>query len=93
MILGIIIGTNDKKYSTYSQLIFRFILKNINTLLSILFIVTAINLFDTLSDILAIVFFIGCFFALGAHKQALHDIIAKTSIYYKDELQQLSNNN
>jgi hypothetical protein len=30
--------------------------------------------------------FVGCFLVLGANKQALHDIIAKTAVYKKADI-------
>ena len=39
-----------------------------------------------LSTLVSLVFFFGCFAALGEKKQALHDIIAKTAVYKKDEI-------
>ncbi|MCH1582324.1 MAG: RDD family protein [Flavobacteriales bacterium] len=39
-----------------------------------------------LSTLVSLVFFFGCFAALGEKKQALHDIIAKTAVFKKDEI-------
>jgi len=90
MLLGIIIGTEDKKFASYSQLFIRFAIKNASSFLSLLFLLTAISTFETLSSVASFVIFFGCFFVLGLKRQALHDTVAKTAVYFKDELQQFS---
>ena len=92
MLLGIQIGSADKKFASYPQLLLRFVIKFGNSVLTFLFIITSLGFFETLSSIWNFVIFVGCFFVLSTKKQALHDVIAKTSVYFKDELQQLNFN-
>ena len=90
MLLGIQIGDIDKQFASYPKLILRFVLKFGSSVLTLLFLITTFAFIDVISQIWSFVFFIGCFFVLGAKKQALHDTIAKTAVYFKDELQQLN---
>lgn len=92
MILGIIIGDASKKNATMSQLVLRFFVKNISTVFTFLALITAVYFFSVLSSFLGMVIFFGCFGALSVRRQALHDIIAKTAIYFKDELKQFQSN-
>lgn len=92
MILGIMIGDASKKNATILQLLLRFFVKNISTIFTFLALVTAMELFSFLSSSLGMIIFIGCFGALSERRQALHDIIAKTAVYFKDELKQFQSN-
>ena len=93
MLLGIIIGTADKKFATTAQLFTRFAIKNSATLLGLLLVLTAISVLGTLSSVASFVVIIGCLFVLGEKRQALHDTVAKTAVYFKDELEQLDRGN
>jgi uncharacterized RDD family membrane protein YckC len=92
ILLGMQIGSADKKNASYPRLLSRFALKFGNSILTLLFIVTSLDFIATISSMWSFIFFVGCFFALSAKKQALHDMIAGTSVYFKDELQQLNLN-
>jgi uncharacterized RDD family membrane protein YckC len=91
MLLGIVIGTDDRKFAPYKNLIIRFAIKNISLFFDLLLFFTAVSIFGTLGSFLSFVVFIGFFFVFGEKKQALHDTLAKTAIYYKDELSQFDN--
>lgn len=90
MVLGIIIGDANKKYATIPQLLLRLAIKEINIIFSLLVLITSLDFFGTIGSILSFVVFIGCFFVLGQRKQAFHDMLARTAVYYKDELDQLN---
>ena len=45
---------------------------------------TGIEMLGTVGVGLGLIVFIGCFFALGSGKQALHDMVLKTAVYPKD---------
>ena len=88
MLLGIIIGTDNKKFASYSQLFVRFAIKNLSSFMKLLFVLTAISFVEILSNVVSFVIVFGFLFVFGLKKQALHDTIAKTAVYFKDELQQ-----
>ena len=88
MLLGIVIGTEDKKFAPLSTLLLRFIIKNNSMLFNVLFIIAGAEIFSNLSVFGSLVVFFGCFAVLSIKRQALHDIISKTAVYFKDELKQ-----
>jgi uncharacterized RDD family membrane protein YckC len=92
MLLGIMIGTDDKKFAGIGTLLKRFAVKHINSILSVVFLVTGLGFIDSIASLCAFVIFVGCLFVFGARKQALHDMIAHTAVYFKDELMQLDEN-
>ncbi len=87
LMLGIQIGNQNGTKASANTLMVRFALKNISTLFGLIGMVTLISAINTTGSALGIVIFIGCFFALGEKKLALHDLIAKTAIYRKSELE------
>jgi len=92
MLLGMQIGDANKKFATYSKLLYRLALKLGSSVLLLFTLVTSLELFSSISSLWSFIIFVGCFFVLGAKKQALHDSISGTAVYFKDELQQLNIN-
>jgi uncharacterized RDD family membrane protein YckC len=90
ILLGMQIGCGDKKFASYQKLLLRFALKFSNNIFTLLALIASLAFLQTLSTVCGFVFFAGCFFALGIKKQALHDMLAGTAVYFKDELQQLN---
>jgi uncharacterized RDD family membrane protein YckC len=88
MLLGIVIGTADKKFASFSQLISRFCIKHCSYIFSAIFIITSVSAFNTIGSVASWIIQIGFFLVLRENKQALHDQITYTAIYYKDELLQ-----
>ena len=82
MILGLKIGSETGSPATQNQLITRWAIKNSFSLLSILTIIPILGfIFGLLAFLAGVAVFVGCFLALGAQRQALHDIIAHTAVY------------
>ncbi|MGH7674744.1 MAG: RDD family protein [Gemmatimonadales bacterium] len=86
LLLGIRVGSADGTQAPVSQLLKRYALKNISFLSTLLAAVTGVALINTVGSLLGLAIFIGCFFVLGANRQALHDMLAKTAVYPKDKL-------
>lgn len=89
-IVGICIGSDNNKAANIKQLLLRFLIKNISTVFSVLYISTKFNFFNLLGTFLGLVVSIGFFGVLFERKQALHDILAKTAVYEKSVIK--SNN-
>lgn len=85
-VLGIIAAHADRKQGNISLYATRWAVKNSSTLISVLALVTSINALSTISSIVGFIIFIGFFFMFGEKRQALHDIIAKTAIYQKEDV-------
>jgi uncharacterized RDD family membrane protein YckC len=93
MLLGMQIGNANEKFASYPKLLLRFVCKLSSNIFTLLYLITSLTIFsETFSTICSFLFFVGCFFVLGARKQGFHDMIAGTAIYFKDELQQLNSN-
>lgn len=86
LILGIRIASADGKKASIGFLAFRFLLKNIGLPFSLLFVLTNVEIFSSLSSWSAFIFIISCFFALSRKKQALHDLIAKSAVFYTEDI-------
>lgn len=88
MILGVKNGSEDGSNASLSALILRAIIKYINTVLSLLAIITSVEVFNTIGGFMGFAVFIGFFFVLGEKKQGFHDMIAKTAVFNKSDLDQ-----
>jgi hypothetical protein len=63
------------------QLLRRWLIKSSGSLLNLLYAFTFIGLFWWVAFLAGMVIFVGCFFAMGANRQALHDVLAHTAVY------------
>jgi uncharacterized RDD family membrane protein YckC len=82
-ILGYKIAFEDGTSGNFSLYLKRWILTNSSVILFFINSFMEISWFDYLIIFISTVYFIGCFFALGSHKQSLHDMILKTAVYKK----------
>ncbi len=86
IVLGIRIGNEDRRRAKMKSLIIRCITKNISIVFALIAIITTIHAFNTIGTMLSLVIFFGCFMTLSVRRQALHDRIAHTAVYFRDEL-------
>jgi len=91
MALSIKIGNSNRTIADLSTLTKRFIVKNIGSVFTLLYLITTISFFSSISAILSIVIIGGFFLTLAVHRQALHDKIANTAVFFKDEFLTQSN--
>lgn len=87
MSLGIVIATPDGRRGDLTLWFKRWVLKNLNSNLSALALIPALSMLSPISTVIGILFTIGCFFALGESRLALHDRIAQTAVFHKDDVQ------
>lgn len=83
LMLGIRVANEDGTKAAVGKLLFRFALKNINFICTVLGALSGVTALITLGRLGGLAIFVGCFFTLGMKKQALHDMIAKTAVYPK----------
>jgi uncharacterized RDD family membrane protein YckC len=86
MILKLKIGTDDGRNAPAATYLTRWAVKYSNSLLSTIGLITGISIIGTLGTVAGVVVFFGCFLVLGAGRQAVHDLVAKTAVYYKADL-------
>ena len=83
LLLGMRIANADGTQAQVSKLLARWAVKNNNSIFSILAVATGVHAFRPLGSLGGLVIFVGCFLALGASKQALHDRICDTAVWPK----------
>ena len=81
LILGIQVANADGTAAGVGTLLERYALKNINFVLGFIALVTGISVLRSVGSLLGFAIFVGCFFVLGAARQAFHDMMAKTAVY------------
>lgn len=81
MLIGIKIGNDDGTKAGVGKLMFRYIIKNIAFVSSLLAGIVGITLIAKTGSLLGFIWFLGCFLVLGSARQGLHDMIAKTAVY------------
>lgn len=86
MILGLVIGSSNRFEAETGQLVNRYLLKHSNSLFSMLALITTYFIFETFSNILFLVIAIGFFFTLSNKRQALHDTLSNTAVYFKENI-------
>ncbi len=86
MVLKLKIGTDDGRTAPVSTYLTRWAIKYSSSLLSTIGALTGISLIGTLGTVAGLIVFVGCFLVLGAARQAIHDMVAKTAVYYKADL-------
>ncbi len=85
-ILGIQVGNQDGTIASQNQLMIRFGIKNIGTIIGLIGIAISIKWIGTVGSFLGFVIVIGCFFVLSENKLAFQDMLAKTAVFRKNEL-------
>ena len=86
MMLGIKNGDEDGAPAGSGKLITRAAVKYIGTILAFVAGLTGIAMLSTIGQLLGFAVFIGFFFILGEKKQGFHDMIAKTAVFNKSDL-------
>lgn len=79
--LGLVIAHAGGQRGTMGLWMKRMFIKHIASFLGFLALLPALNFINYLGSFLGIVIFVGCFFALGYDRLALHDRIAGTAIF------------
>ncbi len=86
LLLKIKIANLDRSSSSFNALLIRSLIKNSANVIKILFYVTSISLIDSVSTLVSFIILFGCLMALRENRQALHDIIAKTTVYDVEDI-------
>lgn len=86
ILLGIKNGNQDGTNASTTTLFIRTLIKNISSVLSFIAVTVSLSIIGKIGSFLGFIIFIGCFFTLGKSKQSIHDLISKTAVYNKSEL-------
>lgn len=86
MFLRIKNANQDGSTASTATLFTRTVIKNISSILSFVAVTSSLSIIGTIGSFLGFIIFIGCFFTLGESRQSIHDLISKTAVYNKSEL-------
>lgn len=86
MILGMVAANADGTRGNVALWAKRWLIKSAGTILSFIAAITFIQPLSWVGSLLSFGFLVGCFFALGNSKQALHDLIAGTAVFHKEDV-------
>lgn len=85
--LGLQIGHVDGRRGDVQLWTRRWIVKNLGTLVATVSLIPALSFLSIMGTLIGIVLFVGCFLALGNERLALHDRIAQTAVFRKEDVQ------
>lgn len=91
MMLGLKIAKEDGNEAEIKDYLLRFALKNSQPILGILATLTSSFLLNMLSSAAGLVIFFGCLMVLGDTHQSIHDVLTKTAVFKKTDLESLEN--
>lgn len=86
-ILGIRIAHPDGKRGNTQLYLKRWLIKDLSTILTLFTILPALEFLEFFNGLVSLILFFGCFAALGAEKLALHDRLAQTAVFRKQDIQ------
>ncbi len=86
MIMKLKIGTEDGRTAPLSTYLTRWAVKYSSQILGALAIITGISVLSQIGSLAGLVIFVGCFLVLGAKRQAIHDMVARTAVFKKADL-------
>ncbi|MDX9790798.1 MAG: RDD family protein [Candidatus Kapaibacterium sp.] len=91
MVLSLRIGDVNRYPATFPKLLVRYIIKNIGTIISLIIYFFSTIYLEFAGDLLQFIVYIGFLFTMSNNKQAFHDMLSATAVYYNNEL--IENNN
>jgi uncharacterized RDD family membrane protein YckC len=86
MLLKLKVGTADGHHAQIATYVTRWAVKYSGQLLAFLSVVLVTPAIGTVGTLANLVVFVGCFLVLGANRQAIHDMVAKTAVFKKADL-------
>lgn len=92
-LLGLKIGNLSGEKASTKSLWIRYLVKNSSGIMTILWLITQVSLFNLFNSVLGLTLFFGFFLILGRNRQNLQDMIAKTAVYKAEYLEEIAENN
>jgi uncharacterized RDD family membrane protein YckC len=86
LVMSIRIAHPDGRAGSITLFLRRWAIKNISSILQFIALVPTLAFVDVIGGLLGLVIFVGCFFVLGQDRLALHDRIAQTAVYHRDDI-------
>lgn len=88
--MGIVIADEAMKYASNGQLITRFVLKHLDSIIQVIYVFTWMKFINTIAGFMSFLIVGAFLFCLAASKQAIYDRISKTAIYFRKEVDNAS---
>ena len=88
LLLGLKIANADGSDASVGVLVARYLLKHIGKVCTVLALLCIPAVFNLFGKLFGFAIFVGCFFAAGERHQALHDMICKTVVVRKNEIEE-----
>lgn len=86
MILGLKIGNQDGSAANINTYVLRWAVKNSGNLIQAIAGFVGIQILTTVGSLAGLAILVGCFFVLGANRQAFQDMAAKTAVFKKGDI-------
>jgi uncharacterized RDD family membrane protein YckC len=86
LLLGLRIADVDGKPAKRGRLLGRAALKDLHRILTLVAMLTGVELFAQIAQVPFWVMALGCFFVFAAHRRALHDLAAGTAVYRNSDV-------
>lgn len=86
--LGVRIASENATKANYQTLIIRFIIKHILNISSLLILVSGFWFLGIIGTLLGLVVYVGFLFVLGQKRQGFHDMLAKSAVFFKEDIKQ-----
>jgi uncharacterized RDD family membrane protein YckC len=86
MILGLRVGTETGDGGDVWTYFPRYLIKNSSILIDLFGRLSGIDPVRSLGGLVGMVVFFGCFMVLGVRRQAIHDLLARTAVFRKEDL-------
>lgn len=86
LMLNIVIANDNRTQASLIKLLFRFAIKHITYIFSLLTFITTLTFFEYIGNFASLLILSGFFLTLTEKRQALHDLICKTAVYKKNDL-------
>ena len=88
--LDICVATADGDAAPVRVYLQRYLVKDLGKILQLLALSPTLGLLGGISSLYDLVFVVGCFFALGVNRMALHDMIAQTAVFHRADIRSRS---
>lgn len=90
MAMGIVIADEAMKYASNGQLITRFVLKHLDSIIQVIYVFSWMKFINSIAGFMSFLIVGAFLFCLAASKQAIYDRISKTAIYFRKEVDDAS---
>lgn len=89
MLLNLRIANSSGSQATTQTLLVRYLVKNVSSIIAILWVISGSMLLNTVNTIVGLVILLGFLLVLGRNRQDIQDIVARTAVFKNEDLESL----